>query len=352
MTKINSTANAARIAIIYLGVGIAYIYPSDRVVRSFVADPNLITLLQTYKGICFVVLSSLLIFYLVRKSQRKNEKLLRELDDKVRERTVRLEEAMLLAESTSRTKSEFLANMSHELRTPLNAIIGFSEAMINGIYGPINERHREYLNDILVSGENLLGLINDILDLSKVESGSMKLDLKGFSLRELIQSTAGMFKEKAVKHSIQLEYRLGVGVDEIVGDQRKLKQVLVNLVSNALKFTPDGGRVVISARTVTREPSFGRQMPNPGPEALTVNRNFIEITVEDTGIGIDKEDIPKLFQPFHQLEPPFQKRYEGTGLGLFLTKRLIELHGGSIHVESEKGKGAIFAFSIPMGSDV
>lgn len=354
--KMRPASGAIRIALIYVSAGLFYIYFSDRLVMTFVTDPRYITLLQTYKGSCFVVLSSILIFYFVMKSQKENERLLQELDAKVKERTAKLEDAMLLAESTNKTKSEFLANMSHELRTPLNAIIGFSEALINGVYGPVSERHKEYLNDILVSGENLLGVINDILDLSKIESGSMQLDLREFSLGELIQATAGMFREKAAKHNIKLDCSLVAGAPEIVADQRKVKQIIVNLLSNAFKFTPDGGRVLISAELADgfRLMAHGKKEFKQEPSTMSAQpeTGYVEISVRDTGIGIDTDDIPKLFQSFQQLESPFQKRFEGTGLGLFLTKRLVELHGGSIRVESEKGKGATFAFLIPIKGKV
>lgn len=350
--KKSTVSVAMRVALVYFLVSAVYIYLSDRIARAFVDDPGLLTTIQTYKGFAFIGLSSILIYVLIRSSQRRNEKLLNELDAKVKERTERLEEAMLIAESTNRAKSEFLANMSHELKTPLNAIIGFSEAMLNGIYGPVNERHREYLSDILVSGENLLGLINDVLDLSKLESGSMRLDPREFSLSELIRSTCGMFREKTAAHSIKIEYSIEDGLDEIAADQRKLKQILVNLLSNAIKFTPDGGSIRVTARKV-HALRAGLALPEGTRQAESLQSaldggNFAEISIEDTGIGIGSDDIPKLFQPFRQLESPFQKRFAGTGLGLFLTKRLVELHGGRISVKSEKDKGARFTFLIPI----
>jgi signal transduction histidine kinase len=308
-----------------------YIYFSDRLLEIFIQDLTLFSSVQTFKGVAFVALSSLLIYVSIFRKERENERILSELDAKVRERTTRLEEAMFLAESTSKLKSEFLANMSHELRTPLNAIIGFSEAMLSGVYGPVNERHREYLGDILTSGENLLGLINDLLDLSKIEAGSMDLERREFSVKELMKSAAGMFTEKAIVHNITLECHVEEGVGEIIADQRKVKQVIVNLLSNAIKFTPPGGTVRMNARKTAEA---------------------IEISVEDTGIGISSEDISQLFQPFHQLESPFQKKYSGAGLGLFLTKRLVELQGGGIRAESEKGGGSVFSFSIPIKGNV
>ena len=324
-------SGAARVALTYLSMSALYIYFSDHALRFFVKEPDLLTTAQTYKGIIFVLFSSLLIYLFVRKSDRENVRLLGELDAKVKERTARLEEAMLLAESSNKAKSEFIANMSHELKTPLNAIIGFSEAMLSGIYGPINERHREYLSDILLSGEKLLGLINDVLDLTKIESGSAPLDLREFSLVELIRSIGGLFREKMISHSITLDYRIDDGLDEVVADQKKIKQVMINLLSNAIKFSPDGGKVSVSARKL---------------------KDLIEITVTDTGIGMEDDDIPKLFQPFTQLEPSLQKRFGGTGFGLFLAKRLIELHGGAISAKSKKGEGTAFTFSVPIQGNV
>lgn len=331
LTKRRLISHAARLALVYFLAGILYIYFSDRLVKVFIQDLDLLTSVQTLKGAAFVALSSILIYVVVSRKEREKERILRELDAKVEERTTKLEEAMLLAESSSKLKSEFLANMSHELRTPLNAIIGFSEALLNGVYGPVNGRHREYLSDILTSGENLLGLINDILDLSKIEAGSFDLERRAFSLKEVMNSAAGMLREKAIAHNITLKCHTGDGVDEIVADQRKVKQVMVNLLSNAIKFTPDGGTVRLSAMRAA---------------------DMVEISIEDTGIGISSSEIPQLFQPFHQLGSPFQKKYGGTGLGLFLTKRLVELQGGRIRVESEKGAGSVFSFSIPIKDNV
>ena len=331
LTKGRLISHAARIALVYLLASITYIYFSDRLVEVFIQDRALLTSVQTFKGLAFVALSSLLIYVFVIRQERENKRILHYLDAKVKERTTELEEAKFLAESTSKLKSEFLANMSHELRTPLNAIIGFSEAMLGGVYGSVNERHREYLGDILTSGENLLGLINDILDLSKIEAGSMDLEQRAFSLKELMKSAAGMFKEKAVVHNITLECHVEEGADEIVADQRKVKQVMVNLLSNAIKFTPSGGTVRLNARRAA---------------------DTVEVSVEDTGIGIARSEIPYLFLPFHQLESPLQKKYGGAGLGLFLTKKLVELQGGGIHVESEKGEGSVFSFSIPIKGSV
>lgn len=328
-------SDALRIALIYLVVGFLYIYISDRVVGQL-SDPEAITSVQTYKGAVFVTLSSILILYLVWRSHRENQRFRNELEEKIQERTERLEEAKAMAEAANRAKSEFLANMSHELRTPLNAIIGFSEALSEGLYGPLNEKQKEYLKDIERSGIRLLNTINDIIDVSRIEAGAVTLENAEFSLKELLFSSEAIFREKAKMHNIEMTYSVEEGLDIIKGDQRKLKQILVNLISNSIKFTPDGGKVnVIAKRAVNK---YGDK----------VDADFIEISVEDTGIGIDEKDVPKLFQAFQQLESPYQKRYEGTGLGLFLIKRLIEMMGGKIWVQSEKGRGSKFTFVIPL----
>jgi signal transduction histidine kinase/CheY-like chemotaxis protein len=238
----------------------------------------------------------------------------------------------------SRTKSDFLANMSHELRTPLNSIIGFSEVLEDEFFGRLNEKQAEYVQDIRQAGKHLLELINDILDLAKVESGKMELEMGVFQVKELLEASLAFFREKALKHNLSLSLDLAPDADvEVEADQRKLKQVLYNLLSNAVKFTPDGGSVSIAARSC-------QDAAEGCPRG---NGNFLEISVADTGIGIRNEDMPKLFREFSQLESPYTKSHEGTGLGLVLTRRLVELHGGSVSVESEVGRGSTFTFTLP-----
>jgi len=251
------------------------------------------------------------------------------LDRKLREKNVELESARVVAEKTSLTKSEFLANMSHELRTPLNSVIGFSEVLQDQMFGPINEKQQEYLGNILTSGRHLLSLINDILDLTKVESGKMELYLTSFALRETLDASLTMLREKAIKGGIDLRLVVAPEAEvHIVADQRKLKQILFNLLSNAVKFTPAAGTVELS---VVRE------------------GDFLQIAVADSGIGVRESDIPKLFQAFTQLESVYTKGFEGTGLGLALTRQLVELHGGRVWVKSEFGKGSRFSFTLPLG---
>jgi signal transduction histidine kinase len=237
-----------------------------------------------------------------------------------------------VAEQASQAKSGFLANMSHELRTPLNHIIGFTEIVVDKKCGDLNETQTEYLKDVLQSSSHLLSLINDILDLSKVEAGKMELSLGEVHLENLLSSSLLMVKEKAQKHRIQLSRDLNGCPEKIQADERKLKQILYNLLSNAVKFTPEGGSVRVGVCRVN-EISSGKG---------------VEFSVTDTGIGIKPEDQERIFAPFEQVENSSSRRYQGTGLGLSLTKRLVDLHGGQIWVESEgEGKGTKFSFIIP-----
>ena len=246
----------------------------------------------------------------------QNARLFQELEDKSRQ-----------LEVASQHKSEFLANMSHELRTPLNAIIGFSEVLLEQMFGELNAKQDEYLQDILASGRHLLSLINDILDLSKVEAGHMELEPDAFSLPEALQNGLTMLKERASRHGIELSLELDPRLSVVEADERKVKQVVFNLLSNAVKFTPDGGQVTLAARLDEAE---------------------VQISVRDTGIGITPEDQARIFEEFQQARHQPMKTREGTGLGLTLSKRFVELHGGRIWVESEPGVGSTFSFTLPI----
>jgi signal transduction histidine kinase len=241
------------------------------------------------------------------------------LFQELREKTEQLEIA-------DRHKSEFLANMSHELRTPLNAIIGFSEVLLERMFGDLNDKQQEYLEDVLSSGRHLLSLINDILDLSKIEAGRMELDLGQFDLPLALDNALTLVKERAARHGIGVTLEVGAGVGSMVGDERKFKQVLLNLLSNAVKFTPEGGRVVVRAERADQA---------------------VEISVSDTGIGIAAEDQEAIFEEFRQVGTDYARKREGTGLGLALARRFVELHGGRIWVKSAVGQGSTFTFTLP-----
>ena len=291
-----------------------------------------------------------------------------ELESKVAERTaellkaneqlsLRLEElktAKEAAEAGNRARTEFLANMGHELRTPLNTIIGFSEVIQDELYGKLNEKQHEYVKDIIDSSRHLLEIINDIFDFSKIEFGDIKLEVSRFPLKDVLTSSMYAFQKEAINHNLKLTLEIEPDADvEIEADPAKLKKAITNLISNAVKFTPDGGSVSASARRIA---DLRLQISETGAEEKSeirnlqseIDRDFIEISVADTGIGMKPEDIPKLFNKFIQLETPYIKKYKGIGLGLALTKRLLELHGGKIWVESEYGKGSKFTFVIPV----
>ncbi len=234
------------------------------------------------------------------------------------------------AQEANQAKSDFLANMSHELRTPLNAIIGFSEVLKEGQAGELSVKQREYCADIYESGQHLLALINDILDLSKIEAGKMTLELEETDLSLLLQGCLAIIRERALAHAITLKTRLAGDLGMARVDVRKVKQVVYNLLSNAVKFTRDGGLVCLDARR-TRS-------------------GLLEFSVIDNGIGIAEKDMPRLFAPFGQLDSSLARKYEGTGLGLPMVKRLAELHGGTISVSSLPGVGSHFTVRLPLPS--
>jgi PAS domain S-box-containing protein len=243
------------------------------------------------------------------------------------------------AEAASRAKSEFLANMSHELRTPLNAIIGFSEILEDQAFGELNPRQARYITNILTSGRHLLRLINDILDLAKIEAGRLTLELEQFDVTTALHDVANIVKTLANKKHIALTMETEADLPPITADQPKLKQIMYNLLSNAIKFTPDGGNVTVTA-SLNRQPLNG-QPPN----------SMMRIAVSDTGIGIKPEDCARVFGEFEQVDSSYARQQQGTGLGLALTRRFVELHGGQIWVESEgEGKGSSFVFVLPLNA--
>ena len=296
----------------------------------------------------------------LRRSNARLTRLHEQLEDKVAQRTAQIVRANLelqneiklhkqtgaalklakkRAEAASEAKSEFLANMSHELRTPLNHIIGFTELVLGEHFGTLNEVQQDYLTDVKNSSGHLLELINDILDLSKIEAGKLEFNPDPVKLQPLLEKSVTMVAERAAKHQIRITLMLTRLPETINADERKLKQILYNLLSNAVKFTPDGGEVSLHARLAVPESSAPQNPAVP---------SRVEIEIADTGIGLNAEDVEYIFEPFAQADGSTTRKYEGTGLGLSLTKRLVEMHGGEIWVASDgHGQGSRFGFSMP-----
>jgi PAS domain S-box-containing protein len=263
----------------------------------------------------------------VRVDKRTSQ--LQEANARLQEEVGQRERAQREANTANQAKSAFLANMSHELRTPLNAVIGFSELLEQEIFGSLNDKQRTYVGNVLVSGRHLLQLVNDVLDISKVEAGRMDLAYERTPVGSIVDTVRGVIGAVATKRGIRLEVALPPGLPDVFIDPGRIKQVLYNLISNAIKFTPKGGLVRLTARADARS---------------------LTISVSDTGIGIARADLPRLFREFEQLAQPNGTRPEGTGLGLALSRRLVELHGGRVEVESELGRGSTFSVHLPLRS--
>jgi signal transduction histidine kinase len=272
--------------------------------------------------------------YLKEDSERlalKLESRVRMLEEEIEKRkeveaALRIEKERL--ESALKTKSEFLASMSHELKTPLISIMGFSQILTNKNSGELSDRQKHFIESIRKSGEFLLSLINNILDLSKIEAGKIELNIEKISLRSTIEETLTLFYEKALKHKIVIIKEFEPGPDLIEADKQRVKQILINLLSNAVNFSKEeGGTITVTVKKAG---------------------DHVQISVSDTGIGIKPENMGKLFGKFEQLEKDISKKYGGTGLGLAITKQLVELHGGRIWAESKYGKGSMFTFMLPL----
>ena len=256
---------------------------------------------------------------------------LRSSEAQLAELARKYEAEKIRAEGANKAKSEFLANMSHELRTPLNAINGFSEIMMGEMFGPLGDkRYKEYSQDILSSGQHLLALINDILDMSKIEAGKMNLRFEPLALEDVIEDAVRLVRNRAESTGLTINVELPK-LPDIEADYRAIKQVTLNLLSNALKFTPHGGSVTVSAAVC-----------GPG------SGDRVRISVRDTGIGISADDLKRLAQPFEQIESQHSKTQQGTGLGLALTKSLVEMHEGALEMESQPGEGTTVSFTLPL----
>lgn len=315
-------------------------YQQDKTEKSLLAANKTYSESVTYITVLAMIASvvSILIAIFVVRKTHNSELALRQmnltLEQRVAERTGKLEtQAVELkglrdeAVEANRHKSEFLANMSHELRTPLNAVIGFSEVLKERMFGELNEKQGEYIEDIHSSGRHLLSLINDILDLAKIEAGRMELNLSAFELPVAIENSLVLVKERASRHSITLQSHIDERLGQFVADERKFKQIMLNLLSNAIKFTPDGGQVSVLA---------------------VKEDDVLKVSVQDTGIGIAVENLDKVFDEFQQVGSTSDMKHQGTGLGLALTRTFVEMHGGELHVESELNKGSTFIFTLPI----
>jgi two-component system, cell cycle sensor histidine kinase PleC len=272
------------------------------------------------------------------EARRLNEAQLREVVDNLERSQAELadlaakyEAEKIRAEGANKAKSEFLANMSHELRTPLNAINGFSEIMVGEMFGAMGDpRYKEYAQDILSSGQHLLALINDILDMSKIEAGKMNLRFEPMRLQDVIEDAARLMRNRADAAGLELKVDLPA-LPEVEADYRALKQVILNLLSNAVKFTPTGGAVTV-----------GGEFRRKGRDEEVL------IQINDTGIGISPDDLTRLAQPFEQIESQHSKTQQGTGLGLALTKALVEMHNGALDIASTPGEGTIVTITLPV----
>jgi len=340
MTLRNLGGFPFRVAALYGLIAGLWILLSDRLISELTTDPTKMTFLQTYKGWGFVGVTAILLYVLLYQewnrlrreiSARKmaEDNLMRlnmELEERVARRTAELARAKERAEAADRVKSSFLATMSHELRTPLNAIIGFTGIMLQGLPGSLSDEQRKQLAIVQNSGRHLLNLINDVLDISKIEAGELSLDSTVFDIGQSIEKAVKMVSPMAGQKGIAIETAISGEVGATRNDQRRVEQVLINILNNAVKFTEEG-RVRVSG---SRE----------GDQYV--------LTVSDTGVGIAPDELEAIFKPFHQSETGRMRRHEGTGLGLSICRKILDMMGGAIGVASAPGQGSTFTVRFPI----
>lgn len=332
------------ITLVYAMVSIVWIYFSDFVLLSFALEPETLARWSVFKGLAFVFVTSALLFWLMWQAFGALEQAyaaLRDLngslEDRVSGRTQELETALNRARDADRLKSAFLATMSHELRTPLNSIIGFTGIVLQGMAGPLTPEQKRQLGMVRGSARHLLDLINDVLDLSKIEAGQLQVRAEAFNISESVQKVVGLVQPMTEQKGLYIQVEIAPDVGGMYSDRRRVEQILINLLNNAIKFTDKGGAII----QLTLNPAFQVNAQAPACKAL-------RIQVRDTGIGIKSEDLSTLFQPFSQVDNGLTRAHEGTGLGLAICARLVRLLGGAITVRSEWSEGSVFTVTLPL----